>query len=170
MASSSTSIPTPGSASDIPRPIQPADHAPLLALNNKFATELSWQEPAQFDTLLSTAWHTRTIGDCAALLVAFDETAPYDNPNFNWLKARFERFVYIDRVVVAVNGRGHARALYEELMEAAKGAGQERLVCEINVEPPNPGSVAFHEKMGFREVGRAKLDNGKVVAYFECPL
>jgi predicted GNAT superfamily acetyltransferase len=158
---------------DAPRPLAPEDVAPLLALNNEHAQALSWQEPAQFDTLLATAFHTRTVGTPpAALLVAFDETAPYDNQNFNWLKARFPRFVYIDRVVVATSagGKGYARALYDELREAAKQAGQERLVCEINVEPPNPGSVAFHSKMGFREVGRATLDNGKTVAYFECPL
>lgn len=160
---------------DGPRPLTPEDVPALLALNNEHAQALSWQEPDQFAALLSTAFCTRTVGPAgapAALLVAFDETAPYDNPNFRWLKARFARFVYIDRVVVAASagGRGYARALYDELRAAAKTAGQERLVCEINVEPPNPGSVAFHAKMGFREVGRATLDNGKTVAYFECPL
>lgn len=158
------------SSSVLPRAIAPTDHGSLLSLNNQYATELSWQEPAQFDSLLSTAWHTLTIGDCCALLVAFDESAPYDNPNFKWLKARFETFVYIDRVVVATPGRGYARALYDELRAAAVKAGHERLVCEINVDPPNPGSVAFHEKMGFKEVGRARLENGKTVAYFECKL
>lgn len=157
-------------SSDAPRAVSPADHAALLSLNNAYAIELSWQEPEQFDTLLATAWHTATIGDCEALLVAFDQNAPYDNPNFNWLKARFPTFVYIDRVVVATSGKGYARALYDELRAAAVKAGHERLVCEINVEPPNPGSVAFHEKMGFKEVGRATLANGKTVAYFECLL
>ncbi|CAK9781392.1 acetyltransferase [Cutaneotrichosporon oleaginosum] len=160
---------------DAPRPLAPADVAPLLALNNEHAQALSWQEPGQFDTLLGTAFHTRTIGPegaPAALLVAFDQSAAYDNDNFRWLKARFSTFVYIDRVVVAASaaGKGYARALYDELGETAAAAGQQRLVCEINVDPPNPGSVAFHSKMGFREVGRARLDNGKTVAYFECPL
>ncbi|BEJ15933.1 hypothetical protein CspHIS471_0505380 [Cutaneotrichosporon sp. HIS471] len=156
---------------DTPRPIEPEDIPPLLALNNEHAQALSWQEPAQFDALLSTAFHTRTIGlpgAPTALLVTFDETAAYDNPNFRWLKAHFPTFVYIDRVVVAASagGRGYARALYDDLRASSK----KRLVCEINVHPPNPGSVAFHTKMGFREVGRAELDNGKTVAYFECTL
>ncbi|GMK55297.1 hypothetical protein CspeluHIS016_0203530 [Cutaneotrichosporon spelunceum] len=160
-------------ARDQPRPLQPEDIPVLLALNNAHAQALSWQEPAQFAALLSAALHTRTIGTPpAALLVAFDQSAGYDNPNFRWLKARFSSFVYIDRVVVDTGaaGRGYARALYDELRDAARDAGQERLVCEINLEPPNPGSVDFHTKMGFREVGRARLENGKTVAYFECGL
>jgi len=154
----------------IPRAIEESDVAALRALNNKFATELSWQEPEQFDDLLSTAWYTRTIGDCEALLVVFDNKAAYDNANFRWLKIRYNEFVYVDRIVSAVSGKGHAGALYRDLFEHARKAGHKRVVCEINVDPPNPGSVAFHQKLGFREVGRQGLDNGKTVAYFECRL
>jgi predicted GNAT superfamily acetyltransferase len=28
------------------------------------------------------------------------------------------------------------------------------LCCEVNVEPPNPGSLRFHERIGFAEVGQ----------------
>jgi predicted GNAT superfamily acetyltransferase len=161
------STPTP-----TPRAIGPADVAPLLALNNKFAEELSWKEPEQFNDLLEGAWYTRTMGDASAdaLLVAFDDTAAYDNPNFRWLKVRFNQFVYVDRIVAAVSGRGHAGALYRDLFAHARTAGHKRVVCEINVDPPNPGSIAFHQKLGFREVGRQTLENGKTVAYFECRL
>lgn len=151
-----------------PRPITPADHGALLALNNKFAKELSWQEPDQFESLLSSAWYTRTIGDCDALLVVFDQDAEYDNANFRWLKNKFDKFIYVDRIVSAISGKGYAGALYTDLFGHAREQGHERIVCEINVDPPNPGSVAFHSKLGFAEVGRQTLSNGKEVAYFEC--
>lgn len=157
-----------------PRALAPGDIAALQALNNQYAAELSWKEPDEFNALLDGAWYTRTIGAPGApgegLLVAFDENAAYDNPNFRWLKVRFNQFVYVDRIVVATSGQGYAGALYRDLFEHARRAGHKRIVCEINVDPPNPGSAAFHQKLGFREVGRQKLENGKTVAYFECRL
>ncbi len=110
-------------------------------------------------------------GDADALLLAFDRDAAYDNPNFNWFKARYPRFVYVDRIVVAASarGRGLARALYLDLF--ARSAGHERVVCEINAEPPNPASDAFHAALGFAAVGSARLPGtGKTVRYFSRPL
>jgi predicted GNAT superfamily acetyltransferase len=31
----------------------------------------------------------------------------------------------------------------------------------VNVEPPNPASDAFHEAVGFSEVGRAVIQGGE---------
>lgn len=144
----------------------------LLALNNAHAAALSWQSPVQFAALLAQACWARTSGVGDALLIALDQDATYDNPNFAWLALHFARFVYIDRVVVAAHaqGRGLAGALYLELKMQARAWGHDRLVCEINLEPPNPASVAFHEKLGFGQVGLADLPHGKRVGYFACPL
>src|SRR5580698_8767933 len=46
-------------------------------------------------------------------------------------------------------GQGLARLMYEDLFAAAKTAGQIRMVCEVNIDPPNEGSLAFHRSMGF---------------------
>jgi predicted GNAT superfamily acetyltransferase len=49
--------------------------------------------------------------------------------------------------------------------EAAR-AGHSCVVCEINSEPPNPASHAFHEGLGFAELGSAAIHNGsKTVRY-----
>ncbi|WP_235873013.1 GNAT family N-acetyltransferase [Pseudoxanthomonas winnipegensis] len=154
------------------RDVAPSDLPALLALNNAHAAALSWQTPTQFAQLIGMACFARTCGQADALLIALDQDAAYDNPNFAWLSARFERFVYIDRVVVAehAQGRGLAGALYEALKHQARLQGQTRLVCEINLDPPNPGSVAFHQRLGFEQVGQADLPSGKRVGYFACPL
>jgi predicted GNAT superfamily acetyltransferase len=40
------------------------------------------------------------------------------------------------------------------------------IVCEVNLDPPNPASDAFHAALGFAEVGTAVIDNGdKTVRY-----
>ena len=146
--------------------------ARLLALNNAHAQELSHKTAETFRALIDCASHVRAEPEGLALLVGFDETCVYDNPNFHWLKRRFARFLYIDRVVVdnRARGRGLARALYDEVAHAAREHKRERLVCEINLDPPNPGSDAFHQKLGFRPIGQRRLASGKVVRYWEKPL
>lgn len=146
---------------------------PLLALNNEFAQELSLLSPEKAAHLVREAFMACAIGEADALLLAFDQDAAYENPNFGWFKPRFDRFVYIDRVVVspAMRGRGLARALYQALFTRAASSGHSRVVCEINFEPPNPGSDTFHASLGFEQVGLAALPAaGKTVRYFSRPL
>lgn len=141
----------------------------LLALNNAHAQELSWLEPDKLSAMVREAFLARRVGLDDALLIAFDQDAAYDSPNFLWFRARCDRFVYVDRIVVAskARGRGLAKALYLELFEAARAAGHLRVVCEVNSHPPNPASDAFHAALGFVEVGAAALPGGKTVRYFE---
>lgn len=140
----------------------------LLALNNAHAVELSYKTPEGFADLFARASHVRAEKDGLALIVGFDEQCSYDNPNFFWLKKRFARFYYIDRVVVseAARGRGLARRFYSELEDRARDEGRERLVCEINSVPPNPQSDAFHQALGFSPVGEQELGAGKTVRYW----
>jgi len=35
------------------------------------------------------------------------------------------------------------------------------LTCEFDIEPPNPVSMRFHQRMGFREVGTQWIGDGK---------
>ena len=58
------------------------------------------------------------------------------------------------------------QTLYRALFQHSREADHDWVVCEVNIDPPNPGSDAFHEKMGFVEVGRTKLaDRDKTVRY-----
>lgn len=158
--------------SPAPSPIEPvsAAHEPaVLALNNAHAAELSWLEPRRLALLLGQAFHARRIGALEAFIIAFDQDAAYDSPNFLWFRARYPRFVYVDRVAVAASarGRGHARRLYEDLFGHAARAGHTLVACEVNADPPNPASDAFHAALGFGEVGEASIHGGKKrVRYF----
>lgn len=149
--------------------IAQADEADILALNNEHAAELSWLEAERLSFLLSEAFYARRIGDLEAFIMTFDQEANYDSPNFVWFRERYERFVYVDRVVVAAHarGRGHARRLYQDLFEHAERAGHRLVTCEVNADPPNPASDAFHAALGFTEVGDAVIHGGKkAVRYY----
>ena len=140
----------------------------LLVLNNAHVQELSWLEPERLEQLVKQAFLARRVGNLDAFILALDQDARYDSPNFLWFRARYPRFVYVDRVVVASSARGlgYARRLYLDLFEHAVRAGHDRVVCEVNTRPPNPESDAFHAALGFVEVGSASIHNdSKTVRY-----
>ena len=147
------------------------DKAAVLSLNNIHAKETSVLDGTSLAELLEMSFYARGIDrGGTAFLIALDQNAPYRNPNFRWFKESRESFVYIDRVIVAASaqGQGIARLLYDDLFVAAREVGQERVVCEVNIEPPNLISEAFHLAMGFKEVGQASIHGGtKTVRYFE---
>lgn len=142
----------------------------MLALNQAHVTETSSLDPAGMQALIDQACYLGTCdaGGAEAFLLAVDQDADYASPNFLWFRARYPRFVYIDRVIVAPSQRqkGWGRRFYSALFEAAAAAGHTVVVCEVNSDPPNPASEAFHEALGFAEVGSAILAaRGKTVTY-----
>ncbi len=138
-----------------------------LALNASLDVELSPLTRQGLVDIVGAAFYARLAEPERGLLIAFDQDADYRSPNFLWFKARLARFVYVDRVAVAeaARGQGIARRLYDDLFAAARDAGHDRIACEVNVDPPNPASDAFHARFGFSEIGRADLAGGKMVRY-----
>lgn len=146
------------------------DEDALLALNAAHEVETSPLDRSQLRSLLAEAFHLglKGAGGSEAFLIALDQNARYDSPNFRWFQQRFDSFVYIDRVIVAKDqrGRGLARSLYEDLFTRAAAAGHHRVVCEVNEHPPNRESEAFHRALGFDLAGRAELaERDKIVRY-----
>ena len=93
----------------------------LLALNNLHAQALSRLEPTRLQHLVGQAFLARCIGSMDAVMLAMDQDAEYDSPNFQWFRAHYPHFVYVDRIVVAASarGRGYARLLYVDLFDHA---------------------------------------------------
>ncbi len=152
--------------------IDPNRFDALLRLNNEHAAELSRLTADRFNELAAQALVAQAV-DEDAFVFAFDENVDYDSPNFRWFRPRYRRFVYVDRVVVSAGRRGEglAKRLYGAVFAAARAAGHERVVCEVNIDPPNPVSDAFHVRLGFREVGSASIHDGrKTVRYLELAL
>lgn len=146
----------------------PAIRASLLPLNNESARETSPLDAAKLARMLEAARVATLAGPGAAFLLAFDQDADYDSPNFIWFRERFDTFLYVDRVIVGAAYRrsGLGRLLYEDLFRKAEQLGFRRIVCEVNIRPPNPASDAFHARLGFAAVGTATAaDGAKSVRY-----
>jgi len=137
--------------------MEPRQLDAMLAINRECESKLSPVTRDELQRMVEMAYRARVTEDGSAMLVAFDERAGYGSPNFAWFRARYPRFVYVDRVAVMpkARGRGIARQFYQELIEDARRDGHTVLACEIYSDPPNPQSDAFHASMGFHEVGSA---------------
>jgi predicted GNAT superfamily acetyltransferase len=108
--------------------------------------------------------HSRADGSRGldGFVVVMAPGADYSSPNYRYFEDRLAAgtapgpFRYVDRIAVspAAQGAGVGRLLYEAVFELAADVGAAEVTCEVNLEPPNPDSQAFHARMGFVEVGR----------------
>jgi uncharacterized protein len=117
-----------------------------LALNLTSVRELSELDERRLEWILSLAHRSLAVdseGEMVAFALAIAPGTPYDSQNYRWFDARFERFLYLDRIAVAgpQRRRGIGTRLYDA-MEAATGPF-DRIVCDVNVVPPNHASLAF---------------------------
>ena len=159
-----------------PRPVLPAELPALRALNDRHipaVNALALPELAALaeGALLALAAWEGT--EPRALLLAFGPEGPARGPNHAWIRAHAPGAAYIDRIVVDAPARGHGlgRVLYTTLAERAAAAGLTTLGCEVNLDPPNPESLAFHTRLGFHRLGEATDPrNGKRVVYLACPV
>jgi len=142
-----------------------SDFGEIVELND---AEVRQTSPMDLDRLrllvrMSAYCKVATVeGQVAAFLIALREGAPYENDNYAWFGARFPGFLYVDRIVVGAHFSGHGigRRLYDDLFWFARSHGITTIACEYNIEPPNPASRAFHDRFGFKEMGRQWVANG----------
>ena len=139
------------------------DYAQLLALNeaaipavNRIDTGELEHLHQQCEVLLTARQGDRLAG----FLLALNESADYGSLNYQYFLRHYDRFAYVDRVVVSEDFRrqGVGAALYTELFVHTPDVPL--ITCEVNVVPPNPGSLAFHEQLGFEVVAEQDTEGG----------
>jgi uncharacterized protein len=102
-----------------------ADFGEILRLNAASEHVLSPLTRERLELLHRQAACHRVVeapAGLAAFLLAFREGSAYDSPNYRWFAARYDRFLYVDRIVVADAHRGHGlgRRLYTDLFRFAR--------------------------------------------------
>lgn len=107
----------------------------------------------------------RVRGFCMVMPPGVD----YGSPNYLYFCDRHEDFVYLDRVAITADsqGRGIGPMLYREVERRTTAPW---FALEVNVQPPNEGSLRFHAREGFVEVDRLETRPGKVVSLMMKPL
>ena len=153
------------------RNIEIADLARVLEINNANTPGVSELTKDELQTDLSNSLHALAIdneqGDVCAFCITFDPNAPDAGANHQWFAERYKSFVYLDRIAIDSNhqNRGLGALLYQAVEQhMLESAEHSLLCCEVNLEPPNPGSLRFHHRIGFTEIGQQSFDNEHTVS------
>ncbi len=147
------------------RPALPGDHERILALNEGALPNVSRISSDELDRLAAQACAFLAAelgGRVQGFLLALPEGREYASLNYRWFTKRYPRFVYVDRLAVAPEqrGLGIGQQLYTSLF-AGSAASAPGVACEVNLQPPNPGSMRFHAGLGFNPVGEQSTEGGR---------
>jgi predicted GNAT superfamily acetyltransferase len=149
------------------RPITAADHADVLALNERHVALLAPLDESRLVELTALADHASVIehdGRFAGFVLTMRGGTSYDSVNYRWFSQRYgDDFYYLDRIAVHEDFRRHgiASAVYDELEGHARTLAPV-LALEVNLDPPNEPSLAFHRRRGYTRVGEQVVDDHRV--------
>lgn len=149
----------------------PAHASEVLRINHSAGAAVFRLDARELSRLLAISpLHSIARGEDGAVrgyLLAFSRDDQYDGEEFLALRAAIdEPFLYIDQIAIdsRFRGAGIGRLLYEALAQRGRNLGSRVLCCEVNTSPPNPGSLGFHRRLGFRKVGVLSVSDGRTVA------
>ncbi|WP_331097799.1 GNAT family N-acetyltransferase [Lacisediminihabitans sp.] len=150
------------------RPLRPTDLARLVELNDAAYPAVPITPPEEMTALLGQADFTFGVVDetdsLLGFLIGLRPGADYASENYRYFDSRGADFLYVDRIVIdaTVRGAGLGRMLYDAVFALARDEARAEIDCEVNLDPPNPQSLAFHDRLGFRRVGEQETKNGTV--------
>ena len=143
------------------RNIEIADLARVLEINNANTPGVSELTMSELETDITNCLHALAIdnehGEVCAFCITFAPDAPDAGANHRWFAERYKSFVYLDRIAIDSKNknRGLGALLYQTVEQRMLNSAKHSLLCcEVNLEPPNPGSLRFHQRIGFTEVGQ----------------
>ncbi len=148
------------------RPATLEDYEQILKLNEESVHFLSPLTKERLTNLHQQSEILKVVeenGVVEAFVLAFREGKDYDSVNYIWFENNYDKFLYVDRVVVSARKQnsGLGKLLYEEVFKHAKLIDTPVVTAEIDIEPLNIISLKFHEKFGFKEVGKQSVAGGK---------
>jgi predicted GNAT superfamily acetyltransferase len=139
------------------RPLRDTDVADVLALNEANVEMLSAMDEAELRYLQGLTDRFDVVdvdGAFGGFVVTMTSGTTYDSTYYGWFGQTFDRFYYLDRIVLHPDfrRRGFGGLVYDEIERVAAPYG--RLCLEVNLAPRNDASLAFHRGRGFVEVGQ----------------
>lgn len=148
------------------RSIVAADLPRILEINQANVPEVGSVDADRLAFIVGEspiALATERAGDVVGFCLVLGPTSAYDSVNYRWFTQRYDRFMYLDRVAFdpTARGQGLGTALYTEVdRRMADHPDADHLALEVNADPPNEGSLRFHARLGFVEVGQQDTPYG----------
>jgi hypothetical protein len=146
------------------KPSTETDLPHILELNKAAIPAVNLLSEQEIQNLFSQAEYFHSLWlnkEVIGFLIGLGPGAIYDSPNYRWFELRYDRFLYIDRIVIdpTHRGRGFGRLFYDNLRESV-GQQFPKITCEVNLRPKNERSLRFHQGYGFRQVGTQETEGG----------
>jgi uncharacterized protein len=155
------------------RALEPSDLDRVLAINEANVPEVSTLDRDGLVFLVDESSFALVVdvgSEVAGFCLVLPPGSTYASVNYRWFMDRFTDAMYLDRVAfdAAYQGRGLGTALYSEVHERVEAIdGIARWTLEVNLDPPNTASLAFHGARGFTEVGQQHTPYGITVSLME---
>lgn len=156
------------------RTLRADDEHSVLGINAESQPHVAHLSPAELTRLVALSAQHIVVEDAAGCVIGyalvFAHDADYDGEEFRLLRQQLvEPFLYIDQIALApsARGRGIGRLVYAGLAQQAEAQGLRALCCEVNTQPANPASLAFHERLGFDPVGPLATQDGRQVVLLQ---
>jgi uncharacterized protein len=132
------------------QPIEPRHHGFVLELNRKHQHLTAPMAEERMLELLGWCEQAVVIEAddvLAGFVFTFAAHTPYDSSSYREFCRRFAEFTYLDRIVIddAFQRRGVGTLVYDQL----EATSHTRMVLEVNIDPPNEASLAFHRARGY---------------------
>ena len=139
------------------QPLSPQYAEDMWRINEQGLPGVGEVNPSQLEALVH--WSVFTLGafeeeKLVGFVICLPPGTAYQSLNYRWFDTRYSSFLYVDRIAVgeAHRNRGVGSMLYEEVHHQAKNEGIP-VAAEVNLVPLNAGSMRFHERQGYAEVG-----------------
>tara|TARA_B100000925_G_scaffold104707_1_gene77223 strand:- start:237 stop:749 length:513 start_codon:yes stop_codon:yes gene_type:complete len=142
----------------------------VLDSNNINKPQVGFLKDKRLQLLINQANYCKVAkfkGEFAGFLLCLPENKEYDSLNYQWVSKRYSNFVYIDRISVLPKFQNEkiGSALYTDLIYFSALEDYNSILCEVNIMPPNPGSIRFHKRFDFEECGSQFTESGTVESY-----
>jgi uncharacterized protein len=130
----------------------------VLSSNNTNEPQVGYLDKEKLAKLIAQTNYCKVAffnSEPAGFLLCLPENISYSSMNYKWVSDRYSNFMYIDRISVLEKFQNEkiGTALYTDLAYFSSENKYEIILCEVNIQPPNPGSIRFHKKFDFVECG-----------------
>ena len=139
------------------RPLSQNDVQSMWAINEQGLPGTGQVTEKELSDLLNLSTLSLGIFSNEKLLgfvICLSPKTKYGSLNYAWFNEHYDEFLYVDRIAVSTDARdrGVGSKLYEDVISYSK-ENEMPIAAEVNKNPPNPGSMRFHNRFGFEEVG-----------------
>ena len=145
------------------RDVKHSDIDKIVRINKSAIPAVNYVSYNEFEWFLNRKLYFKIAenshGTIFGFLLVLPSGLEYKSLNYKWFSARYDKFAYIDRIVIIdeYKKNGIGKSLYLDLEKNI--SEYELIACEFNIEPPNPISKKFHESLNYENVGYQLTEN-----------